>query len=587
MFTALALCALAELTQPLAVREDGLVHTPPMGCLAYVEWRAPQDTVATIAGHEVLGPMVGELARQALGENADLEALFAALANEGESTADMLARLGGDGLALWLTFEQFAPVFSLALPAADAEAGAARRIELLHSLERMVEAPGALATPSESIEGVDVWALGDAFFVVGKGANTYVSNSRNALEPLIVERRSVRGRRALERLTETHARRASGSDLFAWVDIGAINALAGLAGGALPTEGPGAILTTLTELPGNPRAQSLLGPGITRLAEGRSWSLRANVDRQSVELQLASDGIATPSALAPTTPAPAPVVMGTGPNTAHAQVYRDFGSMLAQRDTLFAGPELAGIAMTVSQLELFLGGLTLEDDVLPAVSPWMELVGRTLAFADTPRPDLRLPGAAIVLHVGTDGAIGEHLDAAFQGLIAVTNVGRAETGEPPLRMVLGRDGERTWTSARFPTPAEGAPVDAIHNFVPAAALVGEHWILATHEELLIDLMDEIAAEKASDGAAIGTTTGARPVREHLTITGVPLARLAKPQLDALALMASLENGTSREAEREDLEGLVWILERTDADVTIDHAADAVVVSARLHFPLVR
>jgi hypothetical protein len=587
MFTALALCALAELSQPLAVREDGLVHTPPMGCLAYVEWRAPQDTVATIDEHEVLGPVLGELARQVLGENADLESLFTALSNEGESAADMLARLGGDGLALWLTFEQFAPVFSFALPAADAEAGAARRTELLQTLERMVEAPGVLATPSESIDGVDVWALGDAFFVVGKGANTYVSNSRGALEPLIVERRSVRGKRALERLTRTHALRADGAELFAWVDIGAIKTLANLAGGALGSEGPAALLTDLLALPGDPQSQSLLGPGLSRLVEGKSWSLRANVSGERVELQLASDEIESSSPLAPTEPAPAPAVTNVDTNTAHAQIYRDFLSMLAQRETLFDAPELAGIAMMVSQLELFLGGLTLEDDVLPAVSPWMELVSRTLEFSDTPRPDLRLPGAAIILHVGADGAIGEHLDAAFQGLIAVTNIGRAETGEPPLRLVLGRAGERTWTSARFPTPAEGAPIDAIHNFVPAAALVGDRWILASHEELLIALMDEIAPKAGSDGSAAGTTTGVRTIREHLAINGLSLARLALPQLDALALMQSLEDGISREAAREDLEGLVWILERTNADVTVDHAPDAVVVSAHLEFPTQR
>lgn len=586
MFTALALCAFAELSQPLTVRADGPVHTPPMGCLAYIEWRTPQATVAAIEGHEVLGPVLGELARQVLGENEDLEGLLAALSNEGESFTDTLARLAGDGLAVWVTFEQFAPVFSLALPAADAEAGAARRSELLRSLERLADAPGALATPSESTDGVDVWALGDALFVVGKGADTYLSNSRNALSPLIVERRSVRGRRALERLTETHALRAAGSDLFAWIDIGAINALSGLAGGVLPTEGPAALLTTLTELPGNPQAQSLLGPGISRLAEGRSWSLRANVRGERVEVQLASDGIKTPSVLAPLSAAPAPVAMGSGVNTAHAQVYRDFGSMLTQRETLFAGRELAGIAMTVSQLELFLGGLTLQDDVLPAVSPWMEVVSRTIDFGDTPRPDLRLPAAALVLRVAREGAIGEHLDAAFQGLISVTNIGRAETGEPPLRLVLGRDGDRTWTAARFPTPAEGAPVDAIHNLVPAAALVGDHWILASHEELLVELMDEMT-DAAASATSTGTTTGAGALREHARISGAPLARLAAPQLDALALMQSLEDGTSREEALEDLEGLVWILERTDADVTIDHAPDAVVVTAHLEFPTVR
>jgi|GEM_PF-4079313 len=579
--TALPLLAAPLLFAPIqesAASRHDFVQKPPTGCLAYAEWRRPQDTLAIVEEHEVLAPLLGEFARQALGEEAELAALVDALSVEGEATSTTLARVCGDGVSAWLAFEQFEPVVCFALPADDEAEGETRRGALLRAIEQVAGVPtGALDGAAETVGDALVWDFDGELCVVGKGRMTYLSNSRRALDAVVEPRRLVRGRRALERLETAHAARSDGSNLYAWVDMGAISALAGLAGGALGDEGPGALLAQLQELPRDPQAQSLLGPGIANLARGRSWSLTLEVAPATLSVELASDGVEGLGGLEPHGPAPRP--RANAADLGHALVHRDLATMLREREALFDAPKLADIAMTVSQLELFLGGLTLADDVLPAVSPWIEVIAREVPFESAPRPDLRLPAAAFVLDVSNDPEIGAYLDAAFQSLVAVTSVGLAEQGQPPLRLALGRDDDHTWTAAHYPPPAEGAPVDALYNFAPAAAQVGEHWIVATHEELLVQLLDELPARTTA--APTGTERDART--ERLVVDGPALAAMVAPQLDALALMQALEDGVPREEAYEDLLGLVWLLERTSATAEVRYADEAVVLGIDLDF----
>lgn len=578
----LTLTALPLLVAPLAfasVQDTqgaalDFVQKPPQGCLAYVEWREPQRMLEAFDQHPVLGPLVQGVVGEVLGEGPELADLIDALAIGDEDFAATMERLAGDGLSMWVNFVEFEPAFSFALAADDEAEAQQRRQDLLRAFERMAGVPeGVIGAPTEVVDEVEIWDL-EELFMIGKGPVTYLSNKRSALDTVVKGSRLVPGRRALRRLEAAHAARSGGAPVYAWVDIGAINSLMGLAGGAMGDEGPAAMLAQLQEMPRDPELQSLLGPGIANMVNAESLSLTMEVEDGRLALNLASDGVKDMGGLEPSSPAPA---IGPGDtDMLHAVVHRDMATMLRERQTLFDAPKLANIAMTVAQLELFLGGLTLQDDVLPGVSPWMEVVAREIPFGSSPRPDLRLPAAAFVLDITSAPELGESLDAAFQGLVSVTNVGRAENGEPPLRLVLGRDEDLTWTAAHFPTPAADGPVDAFYNFAPAAAQVGDRWIVATHEELLVDLMRELPAR--------ATTTGAPRTVETLRIAGPALAAMIEPQLDALALMQALEDGVPREKARADLEGLTWILQRTDAEARIAYAEEAVTIGVELSFP---
>jgi len=556
------------------------VHTPPSGCALYAEWRDPAATARAFAEHAVAAPLLAQLLATVRAENPDVENLATFLGTHFQGSAsDELARLAGDGLALWVTIEQEQKQgVTLAFVAPDASTGEARRAALMGALEAFAGAPGALATPTETFANARLWALGEELFLLATDTNTYVSTSRRALEPLIEKKRVPRGRRALERLLSTHAARAHGQDMFVWLDMGLVATAASMTGATPDGDEPLSQVAALLELGRDPQMQSLVGPGICHLADGESWSLGLALRGEDLDLTLASDGLASQPATLPRVDAPTAVAGGDA-NAAHMLLYRDFATLLRERAVLFDAERLGDIAQQVAEFELLLGGLSLEEDVLPHLSPWMEVVSRPLTYAGVPRPEMQLPAAALIMRVEGAPNLGHQLDASFQSLVAIANIERTQNGEPAMVMQLGRDGDQTWTAARFLPPGPDEPVDARYNLMPAAALVGDHWILATHEELLRDLFDEVRGQGPVSGAA--PTSGARV--ERFAIDGPRLADLARPQLDALALANALNEGKTREQARADMEGLVWILEQTRASGAMSYEGASIVVRMSLDF----
>jgi hypothetical protein len=579
MLISIALAGLFFAQEPAAPAPLAPVHLPPSGCVAYAQWRDPARTVGTFAEHEVLTPLLAQLVTTMRAENPDVEKLVTFLGTHFEDSASAeLARLAGDGLALWVTIEQEQqPGVTFALVSNDAATGEMRRAALFGAVEAFVEAPGALATPTETFATGDLWVLDESLFVFATPTNLYVSTARRPLEPFIEPKRTARGRRALERLVAAHTARAADQDMWVWLDMGALTTVATMSGAAADSGEPLSNVVKLIELARDPQAQSLLGPGVCNLADGASWSLGIAAHGLDVDVTLASDELASQPPTLPRTSAPAPLATG-GHNVAHAVLHRDFATLLRERESLFAAQDLGDVAQQIAQIELLLGGLSLEEDVLPHLSPWMEVTSRTLTFANSPRPEMQLPAAALIVRVEDAPNLGQQLDAAFQSIVAIGNIERTQSGQPGMIMQLGRDGDQTWTTAKYFAPGEGEPIDAKFNLMPAAALVGDHWVIATHEELLIDLFDELRAGAAP---TTGTSAGARV--ERLAIDGPLLAELGRPQLDALALANALNEGKTREQAREDMEGLVWLLERTRAVGTLTYEENAIAVRLALSF----
>jgi hypothetical protein len=579
MLLSIALAGLFFAQETAAPAPLAPVHLPPSGCLAYAEWRAPAHTVGTFAEHAVLTPLLAQFFASVRAENPDVDELATFLGTHfAGSASDELARLAGDGIAMWVTVEQEQqPGVTFALVSKDAATGEARRAALFGAVEAYFGSQGTIGAPTEEYPTGRLWMLDESLFVFATPTNLYVSTARRPLEPFIEPKRTARGRRALERLSAAHAARAAHQDMWAWLDMGALTTVATMSGATADSGEPLSNVVKLIELTRNPQAQSLLGPGVCNLADGASWSLGIAARGLDVDVTLASDGLASQPPTMPQVGAPAPLATG-GHNVAHAVLHRDFATLLRERETLFDAQDLGDVAQQIAQIELLLGGLSLEEDVLPHLSPWMEITSRTLAFANSPRPDMQLPAAALIVRVQDAPNLGQQLDAAFQGIVALANIERTQAGQAGMVMQLGRDGDQTWTAARWMAPGDGEPVDMKFNFMPAAALVGDHWVVATHEELLVDLFDELKAGAAPTTGAVNTARV-----ERLAIDGPVLADLARPQLDALALANALNEGKTREQARADMEGLVWILERTRAEGTLTYEENAIAVRLALSF----
>jgi len=132
--------------------------------------------------------------------------------------------------------------------------------------------------------------------------------------------------------------------------------------------------------------------------------------------------------------------------------------------------------------------------------------------------------------------MGPSLVGVFQTLISITNVERAQQGQPGLILGLAREGELEFTRAAYPAPREGDGVDLIYNLRPACGLLGDTLVISTHE----DLMRELASELGAPGSRAGAPEG-----EHLRLAGAQLAQFVEANRELLIAQNQVDEGNSR------------------------------------------
>jgi hypothetical protein len=153
---------------------------------------------------------------------------------------------------------------------------------------------------------------------------------------------------------------------------------------------------------------------------------------------------------------------------------------------------------------------------------------RPVPFPAGTAPGLPLPGAVLFLEVPDDPRLAHALEAAFQTLISLSNVESAQQGRPPLRLAAKLAGQRSYSVATPMPLAEGEVGDLRYNLAPALCLTDGGLLLASHEALLLDVLDEL--EKAAPLAAPA---------EVLELSGAELADWAEAQVSGLELLARL------------------------------------------------
>ena len=209
--------------------------------------------------------------------------------------------------------------------------------------------------------------------------------------------------------------------------------------------------------------------------------------------------------------------------------YRDLAAVFRERVELFPPQTLPAFAEAVSNLTLFAGGLDLEEQILPGLSPWVRLVVRPVPFDPGAEPELPLPAAAAIVEL-TDPQLGPVLVGAFQTAIGLVNVDRAQKSEDGMLLGLSLEGEVQITSARFHPPLPGDGVDVRYNLEPACAVVGRHFILGTHRALVAELAEGQPDWKEAD----------------LRVLGPAVSRVIAANFEALVVQNMLDHGNTRE-----------------------------------------
>ena len=409
--------------------------------------------------------------------------------------------------------------------------------------------------PLEGPGGFSIWNVGDEISIASSGELLLLGGDEATLRAAIGRAQgdedTLAQRGGFER---ARGRRRDGALAWAWLDLEAIER-------ADPSK-----LVDLRNAATDPGVHFLLGSLVASF--GATADLCFALDVEDDRITLAIDGAEADASRRALVASGSPAIALPPPTAGElgrAVVYRDLDALFELRTEIFPVDVQPGFAEATSNLALFFGGQDVSDEILPRLSPWFGVVAREATFAADAVPDVPLPAAALLARVEDPDTVGPQLVAAFQSVIGVTNVDGAQQMRPPLVMALTLEGDVPITAARFTKPAPGEGVDVHHNLAPACAVVGETFIIGTHESLVRELVRQLSSEGAEATAASG---------ESLTLSGPAIAEVLRTNEEVLVMQTVLDEGKTMEKARADVAGLVALADLFERlDVSAERDAD--------------
>ena len=463
----------------------------------------------------------------------------------GIEPVDRIGQLAAEGLVIGMLPNATRPAYVLVMEGRDAETLEDTLSVLLELLENKFDVKGQFQTPHTSPHGAEVWNLGDKFAVARLGATLLAAQDEATLERLL-DQAAGETPGLLESANFTRAEEAA--QLSLWFDLADTKAH------AEQYDLDAKKLQNLAKLPGIPQVQFLVGPGIADLGSAERFTASVTFDAAGIGAELRGLYPTVHTGLEPDGGAP-PRTLASAGALASGHFYRDLAGIVSRRNELFA-PELQPkFSKALGDLALLFGGMQLDDDLLPAIEPWVEVTVHDMDFGSRPRPDLALPGVALILTV--DPALRDTLVAGFQTTLGITNTQRTQNGEAAFTMGLALESGVLITSGHQPRPQPGEAVDNSFNLAPSAAYVegpAKGWfVLGTHEAIVGAVVRELLA-RGSDEASPG------PRAEELYVDAGALAALVRTSRDHLAMQAVLDEGKSFEEAAGELDVLASVID---------------------------
>jgi hypothetical protein len=174
---------------------------------------------------------------------------------------------------------------------------------------------------------------------------------------------------------------------------------------------------------------------------------------------------------------------------------RDFAAMWSNRDALVAERGIPDLVRFETNFANLTGGLSWVEELLPNLGGELTLIATHPEFPQgEPAPAVRYPRAALLWPVRRSGDLALRLRIAFQTAIGIVNAQQAQQGGKPFLLAPEEYRGTLIQCARFLPPSEGEMQDRRHlppryNVAPAAAIVGEHLVLATSPTIVRALVD--------------------------------------------------------------------------------------------------
>jgi len=170
---------------------------------------------------------------------------------------------------------------------------------------------------------------------------------------------------------------------------------------------------------------------------------------------------------------------------------------------------------------------------------------------------VKLPHMAVIWPIKTDPRMRQSMDLAFQQVMSLIGIQEAEMSR---KFMVMRETykEIPIMTASYPSPAEGEmkgrrAMPIRYNFAPAAAVIGDHYVLASTGAVLKRLID---AREGSTKAPAGKNAG-------LWINPKPGVEMLKANRSALVAQRMLKEGEDMATA----EGVIDVLLEVAATLT--------------------
>lgn len=264
--------------------------------------------------------------------------------------------------------------------------------------------------------------------------------------------------------------------------------------------------------------------------------------------------------------AAAPALLQVDERLFAVSTHRDLSQMWLRSGDFLGDKVLEQMAQADTQLTTFFSGLDFGEDILGAVEPGIQLVGKVQAYADgAPVPAVKFPAFAVQFRMKDPESTRSELRRVFQSFVGFLNITGAQNGQSPLDLGMESVGSAqlytaTYVPNRDLVDRQQAPV--FFNFSPTVAFVGDHFILSSTTALARELcgVDDKSIATAESGTAN-------------TLASVD-AEIGRRALEAnrTHLVASnmLEKGHSKEAADAEIGLLLEIIDYfDDANFSLD------------------
>ncbi len=233
-------------------------------------------------------------------------------------------------------------------------------------------------------------------------------------------------------------------------------------------------------------------------------------------------------------------------------LHRDFAGWYKRREELLQAKVLPEFDKFETGLGNLLPSRDFGTDILPAF-------GRNLTFLAAPqdyshlqgKPGLQLPGLALIFDLVKPDEATEILNLFFQTISTITNLNAGQQGRQPWVLSSQSYKDVQITYGKYGQKPKGDRLPVIFNFMPAAARVGDKFVMTSSVDLCKRLVDVYSTPAATR----------KPTRDDFLfeLTGESLANILEVNRGLLEARSVAQEGKTSEQAQADATTLLQLV----------------------------